>query len=172
MSQLYNLLRGTCFYCHSLLLPRAVVSANQSQRDLKWSDPNLKIARYTAKLILLEHGFPLEAEQVDKLLIHGGKKKTSQRGGGDGDHMDVDAHSTHEEETAEDYKRRLFSWVAVCLRRAGGSTTRDNYKTATCFDKRRQVINEFLKILRGRKCATCGACVHPSNVVSVESCQS
>jgi hypothetical protein len=116
----------------------------------------LKIARYTAKLILLEHGFPSEAEQVDKLLMRGGKKKTPKRSG-DGDAMDVDADPTQEEETAEDYKRRLFSWVSVCLRRAGGSTNRDNYKTATCFDKRRQVINEFLKILKGKRCSTCGA---------------
>jgi hypothetical protein len=89
--------------------------------------------------------------------MHGGKgkaPKSPQKKSGEGDateDMDV------EEETDKDYKRRLFSWVSLCLRRAGGSTNRDNYKIATCFDKRRQVISAFLKNLKSKRCSKCGA---------------
>lgn len=117
-----------------------------------------QIFRYAAKLSLLEHGLVVQADQVDALPM-----RVATKGKGSVDKsLEESGESTDEpEETIDQYKHRLDTWVSVCLQRAeeaGMGYGRDEYKkSGIVYDKRKRVIAEFIKSLTKKKCDRCGA---------------
>ncbi|KAI6163109.1 hypothetical protein EDD17DRAFT_512310 [Pisolithus thermaeus] len=89
MTQMYNLLRGTCLFCHRF-------KTRQSVR-----------CKYAAKLRLLEHGLLDAALGVDDLHIQ-------DKGSGDDD-GDEDSRG----ETVEDFEKRVELYVRIHLSRTG-----------------------------------------------------
>ncbi|KAJ7590794.1 hypothetical protein C8J56DRAFT_858082 [Mycena floridula] len=137
ISNMYNLLRATCLFCHKFKLNRA------------------ELYRYQARLMLLDHGLlnaALGVEDVTisvkkrkskKLAKKGGKKKAEPESEADAteDEMEVDGE---EDETLAEFEMRLNDYVQTHLRRASGSK-RDHYKDGLVYQTRKDVINEFLK---------------------------
>lgn len=175
MVQAFHLLRGTCTYCHHLLV-------NDAQLELQ-----------AARLTLLEHGLVTAALQLDSLFsvpVPESKAKAqaaakAKKNAETENVMDADAGESTEESSGE-YVRRLREFVLQSIRAArkgkglaNGAKVgpgmkhhgRDEYKeSATAFDVRRKVISAFLKTLGlKRKCEHCGACVSLSGV-SVSGC--
>lgn len=125
--------------------------------DISTLTDDAQIIRYIAKLILLERGLVNEAESVDELStkMNGSAKKAAK-----GKAKDEGEGGELEQAEADDVvKRRLTDWIRVSTSRAGSTSTRDDYKPGMCFEKRRKLIQEFLKEIAKRKCARCGACV-------------
>ncbi|KDE04774.1 hypothetical protein MVLG_04828 [Microbotryum lychnidis-dioicae p1A1 Lamole] len=162
--QAYQLLRGTCTYCHRFLISEALVF------------------KYIARLTLLERGLVVEANELTKINIIGaassGEKKNKKH---DKDATLADrevGESTlepgqvepdeeeNEVESIEDFGIRLKTFVARAIKRATkldpSSTTRDEYKrSGTVYDQRKKVMAEFIKLLAGKKkCTRCGAFAH------------
>lgn len=163
MVQAFQLLRGTCTYCHHLLL-------NDTQVELQ-----------IARLTLLEHGLvtaALELEALFQVPTPESKAKAAaaakaKKSAAVDNVTDADAGESTEE-TSGEYVKRVREFVAQSVRAARkgkglaagvGSGTgmkhhgRDEYKeSATAFDVRRKVISSFLKGLGlKRKCEHCGA---------------
>ncbi|KWU44120.1 DNA-directed RNA polymerase [Rhodotorula sp. JG-1b] len=169
MVQAFQLLRGTCTYCHHLLL-------NDAQLELQ-----------IARLTLLEHGLvtaALELESIFQVPTPESKSKAAaaakaKKAAGTDNIADADAGESTEESSGE-YVRRVRDFVANSIRAArkgkglAGATGapklgpgmkhhgRDEYKeSGTAFDVRRKVISNFLKSLGlKRKCEHCGAYAH------------
>ncbi|SCV71244.1 BQ2448_2832 [Microbotryum intermedium] len=160
--QAYQLLRGTCTYCHHFLISEALVF------------------KYIARLSLLERGLVVEANELTKINIigaasSGDKKKHDKdatlpdREVGDSTlepgQVDPDDEDS-QVESIEDFGIRLKTFVARAIKRATkidpSSTTRDEYKkSGTVYDQRKKVIAEFVKLLAGKKkCTRCGAFAH------------
>ncbi|EGO02141.1 hypothetical protein SERLA73DRAFT_86356 [Serpula lacrymans var. lacrymans S7.3] len=91
MANLYNILRGTCLFCHKFKISRSV------------------ICKYIAKFRLLERGLLGAAQGVDELRLQ--TKKTQ------GDDEEDDAP----DETMEEFEKRVNLYVAVHIHRASGS---------------------------------------------------
>lgn len=119
---------------------------------------NGQILRYVAKLSLLEHGLVVQADQVDALPMRTADKASKGKAA---DPEDVGESTDEPDETVEEYKERLETWVTVCLKRAGEAGTkygRDEYKkSGIVYDKRKRVIDSFVKSLVKKKCERCGA---------------
>ncbi|KAI0700751.1 hypothetical protein BC835DRAFT_1326250 [Cytidiella melzeri] len=129
MSKMYDVLRGTCLFCHRFKTSRFVTS------------------RFVAKLRLLEHGLLVAAKQVDDMHIN------SQRKG----RLEEDADEDPEE-TFEAFEQRIKALVALQLS-AASSSKRDDYKDGQVYQERKAVIQEFLKTAVSKKCQNpdCGA---------------
>ncbi|KAI0089112.1 beta and beta-prime subunits of DNA dependent RNA-polymerase [Irpex rosettiformis] len=129
MGKMYDILRGTCLFCHRFKTSRFVT------------------ARFIAKLRLLEHGFLVAAKQVDDMNITSQKKGRLEE---DGDEDPA--------ESFEAFEARLEAFVAIYLASAS-SSKRDDYKDGQVYQERKAVIHEFLKTAVSKKCQNpnCGA---------------
>ncbi|KAI5481516.1 DNA-directed RNA polymerase I subunit RPA1 [Pseudohyphozyma bogoriensis] len=151
MTQAFQLLRGTCTFCHHFLASEVA------------------ILKYTAKLTLLEHGLVTQADAVDSFNLASSskasaaaKKSPKKKHAGPATLSDDDMGESTEEptETFDDFKGRLDAWVKISLGRMD-KKDRDEYKrSGIVYDKRRRVMQEFLKSLVKKKCDRCGAYAH------------
>ncbi|KAF8076601.1 hypothetical protein FPV67DRAFT_1573909 [Lyophyllum atratum] len=136
MTNMYNLLRGTCLFCHRFKMSRTVLS------------------KYTAKFRLLERGLLDAAHGVDDLHIRvSGKalKKKKSSGEESSDEDVAEERPDVPDETPEQFTMRVNLYVAVHLARAS-HCKRDNYKDALVYQARKDLINEFLKTTLSNKC--------------------
>ena len=137
MTQTYNLLRASCTHCHRFLMPPALV------------------ALYTARLILLERGLVAESDELAGVSII--TYRPSKRASTSEQKLEEKGDDTGE--TIREYKARLWKCVTTAIRRAkesqGQMPGRDNYKNAICFDRRKQLIQEFLKSAVRKNCLNC-----------------
>ncbi|TFK71780.1 beta and beta-prime subunits of DNA dependent RNA-polymerase [Pluteus cervinus] len=154
MNNMFNLLRGTCLFCHHFKLSRIVVY------------------KYIAKLTLLENGLLDAAQGVDDLMPRVSKRR--QKKAEKEDKMDVDgegpvsetkvvpppAADEPKDETNAEFIVRLDLYVKVHLARVG-RVRRDNYKEALVYKMRKDVIQEFLKAILVKQCQN-GDCGCPS----------
>ncbi|KAH7930704.1 beta and beta-prime subunits of DNA dependent RNA-polymerase [Leucogyrophana mollusca] len=130
MINMYNILRGTCLFCHRFKASRTVV------------------AKYVAKLRLLEHGLLEAAHAVDDIRIQTRKSNND---------MDVDDNGP--DESVEDFEKRINIYVAIHLTRAS-SSRRDHYKDGLVYQARKDVILDFLKTTITKKCQNEGCAAH------------
>ena len=67
--------------------------------------------------------------------------------------------SEYEQHTSTDNRATLEEFVRIALAGRGStaSSSRDDYKTSLCFDRRKRLIAEFIKQASKKKCARCGA---------------
>ncbi|KAM0755051.1 DNA-directed RNA polymerase [Meredithblackwellia eburnea MCA 4105] len=150
MTQAFQLLRGTCTYCHHFLATEA------------------QIVKYIGKLTLLEHGLATEADQLDSFVFEGGKKGKKEKKhagpstlsdedeGEPTDERDVDVGS----ESFEAYTNRVETYVAISIRTKSEGGRDEFKKGGIVYDKRRKTIQEFIKSLTKKKCTRCGAHAH------------
>ncbi|PFH51377.1 hypothetical protein AMATHDRAFT_74938 [Amanita thiersii Skay4041] len=141
MVHMYNLLRGTCLFCHRFKMNRT------------------KLCKYVAKLRLLERGLLDAANGIDDLQLKVHKKVKTKRKKDD-THENSNAEEVVElameeteipEETSEEFRRRINLYVAVHLARTPMSK-RDHYKDTLVYQARKDIINEFLKAAIINKC--------------------
>ncbi|KAF5321315.1 hypothetical protein D9619_000650 [Psilocybe cf. subviscida] len=138
MGNMFNLLRGTCVFCHKFKLSRTVM----------W--------KYLAKLRLLERGLLEAALGVDDIQLRVGKKK-SKTPGAEGDEMEEDEDEVPDE-TPHEFIARINLYVAIHLARAP-KNTRDSYKDGLIYQTRKDLINDFLRTCITKKCqnSDCGS---------------
>lgn len=108
------------------------------------------MCKYIAKFRLLEHGLLDAAQGVDD--IH----RQTKKGNGD---EDEDATESPDE-TLENFELRLNLFASVHLARASDSQ-RDHYKNGLVFQARRELLQEFRKVIQVKRCQNegCGAYV-------------
>ncbi|BFZ63239.1 hypothetical protein YB2330_004359 [Saitoella coloradoensis] len=134
-TQMYNLLRSICLYCHHFRLAKT------------------EVHRYACKLRLIDAGLLIEAEDLDLLQakVKKGRKKAETKDEEDDEETDDD--------DADSFMERRDKYVRDCLRRAGPYKTK---KTTMLGEARRRLILDFLKKLGSRKkCDNCQA-ISPS----------
>ncbi|KAG6842007.1 hypothetical protein C0991_003533 [Blastosporella zonata] len=139
MNNMYNLLRGTCLFCHHFKMSRSV------------------LAKYVAKFRLLERGLLDAAQGVDDLRIHVSSETKKKSGDEDDSEDEATDKPDVPDETIEQFVMRVNLYVAVHLSRASTSK-RDHYKDGLVYQTRKDLINEFLKSTILNKCqnANCG----------------
>ncbi|GAA5871370.1 hypothetical protein JCM16303_000734 [Sporobolomyces ruberrimus] len=151
MVQAFQILRGTCTYCHRFLVN------------------DVQLLKQIARLTLLEHGHVVAALAVDQVFVPpaSSKSKSGKKGASASQNIEDAEQGESTDETVEEFKRRLESFVESAIK--GGKKLngdmdrgRDEYKeSGTVFDVRKRVIAEFLKSLSGKKrCEHCGAYSH------------
>ncbi|KAF7332255.1 DNA-directed RNA polymerase subunit [Mycena kentingensis (nom. inval.)] len=128
MGNMYNLLRDTCFFCHRFKMSRTV------------------LARYIAKLRLLERGLLDAAQGVDELQLRTRVKKTASKNA-----AEEDGGLVVPDETSEQFVRRMNMYVLVHLTRSKESG-RDAYKDGIVYRTRKDLISEFLKASNLKTC--------------------
>ncbi|KAH8926683.1 beta and beta-prime subunits of DNA dependent RNA-polymerase, partial [Atractiella rhizophila] len=166
MKNCFAVLRASCTNCHRFLATEAAAS----------------IVRYTAKLILLEHGLLTSAMSVDLFTAAGEEadkeEKKAKRKTGKGEETEEDTgedigavHSS-----VEMLRSKVATWVDVSLRRViatSQSTSssddapkesydRDAYKQSGSMvhDERRKLLASFFKESARNRCSHCEAHVH------------
>ncbi|GAA5898151.1 DNA-directed RNA polymerase I core subunit RPA190 [Sporobolomyces salmoneus] len=154
MTQAFQILRGSCTYCHRFLVN------------------DVQLLKQIARLTLLEHGHVVAALAIDQVFQPPATTPKSRAGGGK---KAASAYQSIEDadqgestdETTEEFKRRLQGFVETAIK--GGKKVngemdrgRDEYKeSGTVFDVRKRVIAEFLKSLSAKKrCEHCAAYSH------------
>ncbi|KAG0150353.1 hypothetical protein CROQUDRAFT_58307 [Cronartium quercuum f. sp. fusiforme G11] len=146
MTHAFHLLRATCFYCHHFLCSEVV------------------LVRYAAKLKLLDHGLLMEADAVDDFpTVKTQTSKSNKRGLDD----TQEAEAEEEDKTFDlpFYKETLECFVEECLQKKrrrrpysqSSTSSGDDYKIAMCFDRRKKVIAELIKLLAKKRCERCRA---------------
>ncbi|KAF8580902.1 beta and beta-prime subunits of DNA dependent RNA-polymerase [Ramaria rubella] len=140
MINMYNLLRGTCLYCHKFKTGRSVVS------------------KYAAKLKLLDHGLLDAAKGVDDLQQRISKSSGDKNEDDEDDEGQGSSEGKVADETEEEFIKRVKLFVAVHLHRAS-SSKRGDYKDNLVYQTRKEVITDFLKstILKSCQNDGCGA---------------
>ena len=99
----------------------------------------LKLAKYVAKLRLLDHGMLDAASALDNL------------------HMRLKVKNQDDEkdsESLEAFEKRVQAFVQINLLRASGS--RDNYKHSLVYQARRDLIQQILKASLLKRCQNSG----------------
>ncbi|GAA5929576.1 DNA-directed RNA polymerase I core subunit RPA190 [Sporobolomyces koalae] len=148
--QAFQILRGTCSYCHRFLVN------------------DVQLLKQIARLTLLEHGHVVAALAIDQVFVPPatGSKARSKKASASQNIEDAEAGESTDE-TVEEFKRRLQTFVDTAVKsgkKLNGDRDRgrDEYKeSGTVFDVRKKVIHEFLKSLSGKKrCEHCGAYAH------------
>ncbi|THV08343.1 beta and beta-prime subunits of DNA dependent RNA-polymerase [Dendrothele bispora CBS 962.96] len=135
-ANMYNLLRGTCLFCHRFKMSRDT------------------LCKYVARFRLLEYGL-LEAAQalddIHRVIVPKGNKSSKSKEGRDEDEeMEAvvsEAQKDEEagdDETSDEFMTRINLYVNVHLARASGSK-RDHHKDGLVYQTRKELINEFLK---------------------------
>lgn len=174
MVQAFQILRGTCTYCHRFLVNDVQVSPfrNASPKIVSFAQhfsfflSRLQLLKQIARLTLLEHGHVVAALAVDQVFVPpaSSKSKSGKKGASASQNIEDAEQGESTDETVEEFKRRLESFVESAIK--GGKKLngdmdrgRDEYKeSGTVFDVRKRVIAEFLKSLSGKKrCEHCGA---------------
>ncbi|KZT29285.1 beta and beta-prime subunits of DNA dependent RNA-polymerase [Neolentinus lepideus HHB14362 ss-1] len=128
MMNMYNLLRGTCLFCHKFKMERA------------------SLCKYIAKFRLLERGLLEEAMMVDEI-----RRATRKKGDADDDDDNEVA-----EESIEIFEWRVSAYVQTILL-TRQSRTRDDYKDPAVYQARKDLMLEFLKATISKKCHNCKA---------------
>lgn len=100
-----------------------------------------KVAKYIAKLRLLDFGLIDAAESVDQIEIRRPEDKDNEDSG----------QETVEEESLREFEGRLNAFVAISIAQTPGSS-RDSYKQGQVFNTRKSVISEFLKETAVKRC--------------------
>lgn len=140
ITQVYNLLRGSCHHCHHFLLPPALV------------------AQYAARLMLLERGLAADADAIAGITMKVARQLARHKR----DNIEEQGDDT-EAETLMEYKARLWKTITDAVKRernanGGQIPNRDSFKNQICFDKRKVLIAEFLKLITSKKrCYNCNA---------------
>ena len=113
---------------------------------MNFPKPSPQVCKYIAKFRLLEHGLLDAAHGVDDL-----HRQTKVTQGDDDESVD---------ETLQNFELRLNLFVQIHLNRAS-SSKRDHYKDGLVFQARKDLIQEFRKVIQVKKCQNegCGACV-------------
>ncbi|KAH9816115.1 hypothetical protein DFH28DRAFT_1025843 [Melampsora americana] len=145
MTHAFHLLRGTCFYCHHFLVSETI------------------IVRYAAKLKLLDHGLLLESNAIDDFPS---VRETNHKSG----KRNLEENEEEEEEGTEEkeidlkvFKESIHEFVQECIEKKQKRSnqtqlnSKDNYKIGMCFDKRKKIISEFIKLLVKKRCERCRA---------------
>ncbi|RDB19957.1 DNA-directed RNA polymerase I subunit rpa1 [Hypsizygus marmoreus] len=135
MTNMFNLLRGTCLFCHRFKMSRTVLS------------------KYIAKFRLLERGLLDAAQGVDDIHIRVGRKSKDNKKK-DEDDSEEEAQTIAPDipgETTNEFMMRINLYVAVHLSRSPTSK-RDHYKDALVYQARKNLISEFLKSTLLNKC--------------------
>ncbi|KAF9782967.1 hypothetical protein BJ322DRAFT_1008844 [Thelephora terrestris] len=123
MVNMFNLLRATCLFCHHFKLK------------------TVEVAKFVAKLRLLERGLLIAAEKVDEMQLHKAKDEESAEEAKDEVALNV---------------QRINDYVETAFK-VHGKGSRDAYKNELVFQTRKEVITEFLKYTMLKKCANCSA---------------
>ncbi|KDR83917.1 hypothetical protein GALMADRAFT_236414 [Galerina marginata CBS 339.88] len=131
MGNMFNLLRGTCVFCHRFKMSRTML----------W--------KYLAKLRLLERGLLEAAQGVDDIQLRVRKSKGQK--GDDGEDVSDEEEPDFPDETPHEFIARINLYVAIHLARAPKST-RDSYKDGPIYQARKDLINDFLKSCLLKKC--------------------
>lgn len=143
MTHAFHLLRGTCFYCHHFLASEII------------------IVRYVAKLKLLNHGLLAESDAVDDFpTVKVSTVKSGKRGLDETEEGISQADAEDKEFDLPFYKETLNSFVEECIekkQRQDPNNTQDDYKIGMCFDRRKKIISEFIKLLVKKRCERCRA---------------
>jgi len=143
MNHMFNLLRATCLFCHHFKLSRPQVRVTFIFLDLL-SDIHSpsQLAKYVARLRLLDHGMLDAASALDNLHI---KSKSKS--------LDTETDT----ETLEAFEKRVQAFVQFNLMRASGS--RDNYKHNLVYQARKELIQQILRASLLKRCQNtgCGA---------------
>ncbi|KAF9006540.1 RNA polymerase I largest subunit [Cyathus striatus] len=147
MANMYNLLRGTCMFCHRFKMSRTV------------------LCKYIAKFRLLERGLLDAAQGVDDIQLRVSRKQAGKKGKeSTGDEDSEDDHVAVEDdapdETPQEFMARVNLYVAIHLSRASNSK-RDDYKDGPVYQKRKELINDFLRNTILAKCQN-GDCGCPA----------
>jgi len=144
MGNMFNLLRGTCMFCHRFKLSRTVVRTIESHLLQILLNSFLKLWKYLAKLRLLERGLLDAAQGVDDMQLRIQRNK-------DGEEEELSR------ETPQAFIARINLYVAIHLARAPNNT-RDSHKDALIYQARKDLIHEFLKFCIQKKCqnSDCG----------------
>jgi DNA-directed RNA polymerase I subunit RPA1 len=101
----------------------------------------LQLAKFCAKMILLERGLLEAASGVDRIQP---MSKQSQEGEGEGE-------ETIAEDVMQDYHKKIQLYVQLNLAMASQSK-RDHYKDTLVYQERKAVMSEFLKATLLKKC--------------------
>ena len=100
------------------------------------------MAKFCAKLILLERGLLEAASGVDKIQP---LSRKSQEGD------EEEGEETVAEEVMQDYHKKIQLYVQLHLAMAT-QTKRDHYKDTLVYQERKVVMSEFLKATLLKKC--------------------
>lgn len=154
MTHTFNLLRGTCLFCHRFRLPDAQLSI------------------YVAKLRLLDYGLVQEADDIGEETLMGqsnfaessdAQLSNAQSNGADaadGDgQIEVKALAGAAMETPEEFRKRIDGIVGTHIYHATRrGVRRGQVKGQLAYAARRAVIAEFLKaIMTQKRCRHCNA---------------
>ncbi|KAF9653451.1 beta and beta-prime subunits of DNA dependent RNA-polymerase [Thelephora ganbajun] len=126
MVNMFNLLRATCLFCHHFKAKR------------------VEVAKFAAKLRLLERGLLIPAQKIDDLQLYRVKDEDAAEEGQDDVVLNV---------------RRINDYVEKAFK-VHGKGQRDAYKDELVFQTKKEVITEFLKYAMLKKCANCSAFGH------------
>jgi len=140
---MYNLLRGTCMFCHRFKMSRTVVRTFWSTHFFKpFLSLFLKLWKYLAKLRLLERGLLDAAQGVDAMQLRTQRNK--------------DSEEEFSRESPQAFIARINLYVAIHLARTPNNT--HSYKDTLVYQTRKDLINEFLKSCILKKCqnSDCG----------------
>lgn len=99
------------------------------------------MCKYIAKLRLMEHGLLEAAHGVDDIQIQ---------------LRSVDVTDDSQDETEQEFEKRVELYVAIHLSRAS-SSKRDHYKNELVHQARKEVILDFLRIAISKTCQNCQA---------------
>ncbi|KZO96375.1 beta and beta-prime subunits of DNA dependent RNA-polymerase [Calocera viscosa TUFC12733] len=136
----YTLLRTCCLYCHKFKVSRATV------------------ARYVAKLRLLEYGLLEAALSVDEITPLLKSQVTSMPMPAPTSDSDSEpGDEVQESETELINRLNVFVMMSLQLASQGQGAKRDQYKDSMVFQARKGVIAQWWKDAVVRKCSSCGA---------------
>ncbi|GAA96623.1 uncharacterized protein L969DRAFT_75435 [Mixia osmundae IAM 14324] len=180
ISNAVQLLRGMCHFCGHFLMPAAVVASYTGKlellsRGLVTEADGLDdlIAQYSSKQTQ-KRGKQAKREDIkpeDETMIEGDEadETTDMRDLIDGMQDEAalvqdDAEDDAIVDSGQAYLNALAAYVQDAIRKAqqanGSDYSLDSHKVAMAYDRRKQVVNEFLKTLKKNKCERCSAFPH------------
>ncbi|KAF8915824.1 hypothetical protein CPB85DRAFT_1559900 [Mucidula mucida] len=124
MVNAYNLFRGVCMFCHRFKMSRS------------------QLAKYAAKLRLLDYGLLGAAQGIDDLSDYRWDDKADN---------DMQVDEDESQETEDEFLSRVDKYVNIHLNSAS-SSKRDNYKDNLVYQARKDLISEFLKSTILKRC--------------------
>ncbi|CAO1625651.1 unnamed protein product [Sympodiomycopsis kandeliae] len=148
---MYNLLRGTCLFCH------------------RFTIPPFQLTLYIARLRLLEYGLVQEADDISQQMLQNqsnfadvpnASENVDMSGDAeDGDgQLEIKANAGTQVETVEQFRKRIDGIVARHIIKATrGGAKRGQAYGQVIYAARKAAINEFLKVIMQRRCKNCNA---------------
>ncbi|PWN47916.1 beta and beta-prime subunits of DNA dependent RNA-polymerase, partial [Violaceomyces palustris] len=158
MTHMYNLLRGTCLFCHRFKIPEFIM------------------VKYIARLRLLEYGLVEAAEDIageqlqrqtnfsatddsqPKSRSSSAKEDAPQMEDGDGN-LVLKRDEGRASETVPEFKKRIEAQVGLLIYDAirTGKVSRESDKGGVVYSARKKTIAEFMKDVQRKKCEVCQA---------------